>query len=123
MKLRLRGDSIRIRLRQHQLQQLLNSGAVSETTTFGPHSELKCILAVGGNQVSTTFQSGELKVLIPHGQIQQWATTDQVGITADQPIGDGRMLRILIEKDFACRDGASDESQEGAFENPAGTKC
>ena len=47
--------------------------------------------------------------------IQQWATTDQVGIHDVQRTGDDGELRILIEKDFECIEAPPDESQEDAF--------
>jgi hypothetical protein len=123
MKLRIHGDSIRFRLRKPDVRQLLDTGAVVETTAFSPESSLVCRLEIGGEMVRASFESGELKVRVPRAMVKTWADTDQIGISADQPNGNGGVLKILIEKDFACRDGENAESQEGAYENPLGTVC
>jgi hypothetical protein len=123
MKLRLHGDSIRFRLRKPDVRQLLETGSVFEATCFGPESNLVCRLEIGGETVRASFESAELKVRVPRALVKTWADTDQIGISADQPNGNGGVLKILIEKDFACRDGENEESQEGAYENPLGTVC
>jgi hypothetical protein len=47
-----------------------------------------------------------------------WAATDLVGIEAEQTVGGGNSLQILIEKDFKClepRDGGDDAD---TFDHP-----
>jgi hypothetical protein len=122
MKLRISGDSVRLRLRKPEVRQLLESGSVAGSTAFAPDVELHYRLEIAGQSLTANFNSGDLTIRVPRADAQQWAQTDQVGIEATQPAGSGRTLQILIEKDFACRD-ATHESQEGTYENPAGAVC
>jgi hypothetical protein len=124
MKLRIYGDSIRLRLRQPEVRALLEEAFVEQSTAFSAGVELKYRLELGGEAVRASFDARQLRVSIPRELAKRWASTDEVGITADQFVEEGRSLRILIEKDFACKDGGNGESQEGAFENPEGSgKC
>jgi hypothetical protein len=124
MKLRIRGDSVRLRLRQAEVRELLATGFIEESTTFSPEATLRYRLETGGGLLRAVFESNRLCVTVPHAAAKRWASSEQVGISDDQPAGQERMLRILIEKDFACKEGNSLEPQEDAFENPAGsTSC
>ena len=41
-----------------------------------------------------------------------------MGIAAEQPVADGVVLRVLVEKDFACLTVREGEDDEDAFPNP-----
>jgi len=122
MKLRIKGNSIRLRLGQSEVQRLAIEGFVEEFTVFGPSAEHRLVYAIyafsAQHSVSVTFAGRRLVICVPSSEIHVWATTDQVGISALQQAGDGNELRILIEKDFECIDAPSDESQEDAFPHP-----
>ena len=119
MKLRLNGDSIRLRLGRGEVQHLLAAGSVAGQTRFGPGSgTLRYTLeaSAGASAVSASFDGGQLRVAVPADQAHRWAgSADQVGITANQDAGDGHRLTILIEKDFECLHGAVTQD---AFPNP-----
>ncbi len=49
--------------------------------------------------------------MLPESDVMQWASTEQVSITADETLDDGKLLKILVENDFTClapRDGEDD---------------
>jgi hypothetical protein len=122
MKLRIRGNSIRLRLGQSEVQRLLVSGSVEESTAFGPSEEQRfsysLYVSLDLPDVSASFADGRIIVRVPMTTAREWVTTDQVSIDAIQPNGDDGQLRILIEKDFACIDAPGNESQEDAFPHP-----
>ena len=122
MKLRIRGNSIRLRLGQSEVRRLLVGGRVEESIAFGPSEgqRLGYALCVSLDlpDVSASFADGRIIVRVPMTMIREWATTDQVTIDAIQPVGDDGQLRILIEKDFECIDTSPNESQEDAFPHP-----
>jgi hypothetical protein len=125
MKLRIRGNSIRFRLGQSEVCRLATEGMIEELTDFGPHSGQRLGYALHATfqdpDIRARFVEGRVVVSIPALAIHKWARTDQVGISAIQPIDDEHNLKILIEKDFECVDRSSDasaESQEDAFPNP-----
>ena len=57
---------------------------------------------------------------IPCDVARHWATTEEVyrDPPVQRPIDDAAVLRILIEKDFECLDGSSEDCQNDAFLNP-----
>jgi hypothetical protein len=128
MKLRIKGNSIRLRLGRTDVQRLSLEGLVEEHTDFGPSSDgrLTCVLeaSLTDSKVSARFAGGRLEVHVPDDLVDRWAESDEVSIDSVQPTSDGDELRILIEKDFECIDGPPDGSQQDAFPNPhAGAAC
>ena len=125
MKLRIRANSIRLRLGQTEVRRLVDEGQVDERTHFAPGGPVLAygLRSVDSPVVSASFDGGNLVVAVPQSLARQWADTDQVGIEAAQPTGPGGTLRILIEKDFECLDADGGERQDDAFPNPRGANC
>ncbi len=124
MKLRLKGDSVRLRLGPGEVGRLLEHGSVAERTRLGP-AELGYRLeaSAAATAVSATFDGGTLTLTVPAAIARRWATSpDEVGIRADQDAGGGRRLAILIEKDFECLHGedaaAASGGSDEAYPNP-----
>jgi hypothetical protein len=121
MKLRIKGNSIRLRLGQSDVRRLAIEGAVEESTTFGrsPNERFGYILLASPEEpaVRASYTDRRMVIRVPRKLIDQWITTDQVGIHATQRTGDDNELLILIEKDFECIDAPPGESQEDAFPN------
>lgn len=122
MKLRIRGNSIRLRLGQSEVHQLAVEGAIHEVAYFGaqPTERLTYTLRASGegSQVAATLEPGQITVSVACHLIHEWATTERVGIEMIQRIAGSPDLRILIEKDFECIDAPLQESQEDAFPRP-----
>jgi len=122
MKLRIKGNSIRLRLGQSEVQRLAIDGIVEETTVFGPSRHECFAYAISASPeasgVNASFSDRRLLIRVPSDMIHLWSTTDQVGIQTLQRTGNEDGLQILIEKDFECIDGPPGESQEDAFPNP-----
>jgi hypothetical protein len=102
MKLRIRENTIRLRLKRAEVEQIASGQSIVEETHF-PESVLTYRLeANGADEVSASFEGGNLAIRIPIDEARQWAQSDQVSIVAEQPIGDSGTLSLLIEKDFMC---------------------
>jgi hypothetical protein len=123
MKLRIRGNSVRFRLGQSEVQRLAAEGAVEEVTQFDIAGKQRLVyrLETAGNaaSVEASFESGILLVRIPAEEAHRWASSEQVGIEMLQAVGGIGDLKILIEKDFECIDARPDEPQDDAFPHPA----
>jgi hypothetical protein len=122
MKVRIQGNSIRVRLTQSEVDRLASGGSVEQTTSFSPLAKL-CSRVESVSKLqkpSATFESQCITLRLPSIEARQWAESDQVGIEAEQPIGDGTSLRMIVEKDFECihprREGTDD-----AFPRPQET--
>ena len=104
MKLRVHANAVRLRLNQAEVCQFSKTGWLEESVEFAPGATLSYVLESLSN-VSTPrafYHNGSVRIQVPSRAAEQWFTTDQVGIEADQPVGDGKHLSILIEKDFQC---------------------
>lgn len=125
MKLRIKGNSIRLRLGRSEVGRLATEGILEEVTEFGPGSQRFGYTVHATFQepsVTARFADGRLVVRVPAIQLHQWAHGDHVSIEASQRIGDDgyEELRILIEKDFECLhgDNGEEETDEDAYPNP-----
>lgn len=123
MKLRIRGNSLRLRLGRGEVSRLVEGGVVEEVTQFAPGQRLVYALGTAAdvNVPRASFRQDRIEVLLPPKVARDWAASDEVGISAEQPVGgpgpDGT-LRLLIEKDFTCRNPAPGEDRADAFPNP-----
>jgi len=102
MKLRIRENSIRLRLKRAEVDQLASGRSIVEQTRF-PDSVLTYRLDVSGDEnFSASFRDGNLAISLPKSEVTQWARNEQVSIVAEQDLGDTDALSLLIEKDFKC---------------------
>jgi len=122
MKIRIKGNSIRIRLTRTEVARFGEAGLLEEKTEFG-HSEFKYVLknVPGPGELSAEFTSGTMIVIVPEHITREWVSTDIIGFEHNMDLGNGKQLFLLIEKDFKCLDKTS-EDQSDNFEHP-GTKC
>lgn len=127
MKLRIKGDSVRLRLGRSEVERLVGEGVVAESTTFDLAGTQRLAYRLVADPalavVAASFADGELVVRVPQAQARSWGRSDEVGIAATQAIDAGRTLRILIEKDLECLDAPADESQDDAFRRADGADC
>ena len=119
MKLRIKGNSIRLRLLRSEVDKFAEAGRVSEEVNFGP-TVLKYSLAMSGDTdlIRAEFANNEIVVLIPERMAIDWATNDNVGFETEQPIGANENLSIIVEKDFVCIDRPDDPDRDDAYPNP-----
>jgi len=117
LKLRIRGDSIRLRLSRSEVEQLAKSGAVSESIRFGPASELEYAVVasadVSGPRAS--FAGCRITVALPQKSIAEWRASNEVSLRAEQALASEGKLSILVEKDFPCLVPRAGEDDSDAF--------
>jgi hypothetical protein len=120
MKLRVRGNSLRLRLSRREVAQVARGEAVRETTAFSPVSRLEYVLeTTDDRELGARFEDGLVRVGIPGSMAREWASSSMVSLKAEQPVGN-ESLRILIEKDFTCLKPREHESEDESdlFPNP-----
>jgi hypothetical protein len=126
VKLRIKGNSLRLRVSRSELSRLTAGERVEESIRFspGPDAELRYTLAPdsASDGVYVRYSPGEIGVFLSAGQVQSWKEESQVGIYATLDLGNAT-LEISVEKDFACLDG-SDQDNHDTFANPLeGKSC
>jgi hypothetical protein len=119
MKLRIQGNSLRLRLSQAEVSNFSKTGFVEDSVQFAPGAHFAYTLESSSSIPApvASFQNGWLRVQVPAATGMEWYTTDRVGISADQPLESGKNLSILIEKDFQCLHG-DEQRDPDAFPNP-----
>ena len=119
MKIRISENSLRVRLTEGEVARLERGEKIEQTTSFPGNSKL--ISSVIGSPAiqspTATFEGGNISLRLPMDRVREWANSDVVGIQADQEVGEGRSLHILVEKDFECLH-ATGEIEADAFPNP-----
>ena len=121
MKLRIRGNSIRLRLTKTEIVQFANTGRVEEVVEFGfSQTALRYQLYTTTNAdvIRAKFEDNCLSILVPKPDAENWINSEKAGIETRQPLDENRYLRILLEKDFACLTDRADEDETDAFPNP-----
>ena len=131
MKLRIRGNTLRLRLTRAEVARLGETGRVTDAIVFGAGPGEALTYAVETSaavaEVGATFSGGHITVLLPERLARTWLDTEQVGISAEPTTGAdagaaGR-LEILVEKDFACLDRRDDDADAFPHPRAGSTEC
>jgi hypothetical protein len=121
MKIRIKGDSLRLRLMKDEVTQLMVDGRVMDCIHFGrlPGDELGYSLVRNDTEhICAIYTGNRIEIQVPDKMITDWAKSDQVSIEEVTNNGAQGGLRILIEKDFACLSDRPNEDESQAFPNP-----
>jgi hypothetical protein len=115
MKLRVKGNSVRLRLTRPEVARLDEDGEVLERAEFGPEEILTYEIRAGtdSDAILATFRSGSVQVLVPPERIREWAASDEVGIYAQCGL-----MEVTIEKDFRCLTRPEEQWDNDVFPNP-----
>jgi len=113
MKIRIRGDSLRLRLSQSDVQALDREGVVGDELHFPAGTALRCELRVvdGTDRLDAAFDRHTIGVTMPRAWARRLVDTDEVGVKSDVALEGGRTMVLLVEKDFRClvpREGEDD---------------
>lgn len=118
MKLRILGNSIRLRLSQSDLAVLLDSGSVEQRVAFPAGPALTYRLeASSAGAVDARYEAERIVIRFPVADIEAWAKPEEVTLRAELPLDDGR-LEVLVEKDFQCLSPRPGEDDADLFPNP-----
>jgi len=102
MKLRIRGNNLRLRLKRNEVDQMAAGQSVVEETQF-PGGALGYRLDVtDGEKIQANLVECNVVIRLPASMVAGWATTDEVTLMAEQDLPGGASLSLLIEKDFSC---------------------
>lgn len=119
MKLRIKGDSLRLRLTQGEIRALAEQGAVEDRVSFPGGTALAYRLQSdsNSNDILASYEGNIISVRVPAPLVARWSGTDLVSLSATQPLARGE-LRILLEKDWACLAPREDEDESDHFPHP-----
>lgn len=115
MKLRIKSNTIRLRLSQDEVKCLEEETVVTDRCAF-PGSELVYAIELKGDidQMYAEFSGQAIKVYMPESLVQNWSSNDTVGFDAHMQNG----TYILVEKDFKCLIPRDSEDESALYPNP-----
>jgi hypothetical protein len=119
MKIRIKGNSIRMRLSKTEVDRFGTDGYVEERTDIGNNTFIYAVRKSDGDALSASFIGVKITMLVPAHIITEWVTTEKVGYSNTIDFGNGKQLSLLLEKDFQCIDAAVTEDQSDNYENPS----
>jgi hypothetical protein len=115
MKLRIRGNSVRLRLTKSEVAEFAEFRLVENKTEFGSNQIFTYTLksADSAENLQANFENGQLEIIIPGNVANNWINTQEAGIS-----GETDFVKILIEKDFACLTAREGEDESDNFPHP-----
>lgn len=110
MKLRIEGNSIRLRVKKSDLNRLHTEGVVHEMVAFikgfNFHYELKTDETA--SNIDAVFTHSTITISIPLSIANEWINSETVGL--ENTLENG--LFILIEKDFPCKTRENEDKDD-----------
>jgi hypothetical protein len=123
MKLRLRKNSLRLRVNQREVESLTAGVTLEESVSFPGPSRISYVLQpVSDNGPHAIFHDGVIQIGVPERHLQHWAHADSIGLYFEFPV-DGAVLKIAIEKDLVCVDGPEEDRDPYAYPRRTMTSC
>ncbi len=117
MKIRIRGNSVRLRLTKTEVEQFGTEGYIEEQTQFITASLTYALKITEDADMTAGLKDNKVTVYLPEAKAKEWVETQKVGFDAIMPLADGNELYLLLEKDFKCLDNTN-EDQSDNYENP-----
>lgn len=121
MKIRIKGNSIRIRLSKTEVQELASGSSLEDGASFGDSRFGYGVKPVSqGNFLFADFDKGIITLYVPQSLLNGWPMNTVVGFESRMPIAHSGYLHLLLEKDFKCLD-VTVEDQSDYYDNPEKT--
>ncbi len=124
MKLRVRDNSIRLRLTQAEVELVRADGLVRGRVPLAGSNNFDYVLESSPATVKSEahISNNVLTVRVPEAEILSWSDSDEVSISATQLVDGGDELTILVEKDFACLAPREGEDETDMYPHPLAGK-
>ncbi|WNJ17251.1 DUF7009 family protein [Pontibacter sp. G13] len=119
MKLRIKGNSLRLRLSRPEIDEFAANGRVEARITFSAMASLVYALEQDPStqHVFATMGNQRITVYVPQAIGEAWAQTEQVGFTGNMQVTESETLSILVEKDFQCLHRDTEDERD-LYPNP-----
>lgn len=118
MKIRIKGNSIRLRLTKSEVATFCDKGQCQETVIFGNRRLTYSLVDKEGIEtLEATYAGDTITVYITRDAKDTWLASDRVGYSNVVDSNSPDQLSILVEKDFICMDDSL-EDQSDNYPNP-----
>ena len=116
MKLRIKGNTLRLRLTQTEVDTVAK-GEMTDKTQFPGGKELVYKIQKG-DSFKAQFENDVVLIQLPMEEVDKWAVSDQVTIGKIITLDNGEELDVAVEKDFQCLTERPKEDESDMFPNP-----
>lgn len=120
MKIRIKGNSIRLRLTKTEVENFGNYGVYEEETQMiGGVFKYKLERTEKHETLAAEWIGGQNLIVfyMPDAIAKEWVESNEVGFQHKLQLENGTELFLLIEKDFVCLDNTF-EDQSDNYPNP-----
>jgi len=101
MKLRIKGNSIRLRLLRTEVEKFAAAGQISEEIEFGTdrssYLRYSLVTSPGAESIAARFSGNEISIVVPIAIANKWTSSDEVGFECEQP-AKPRAIRFLVQQ-------------------------
>ena len=111
-------NSVRLRLSKPEVDAFGKDGHIEDVTCFINGTLTYTLQRYEGETMAASIFGNKITMQIPTILANDWVNTNKVGCEFNQPLPDGNMLYLLLEKDFKCLDENIMEDQSDSFDNP-----
>lgn len=115
MKVRLKDNSIRIRLSMHDVNVLSKQNTLTMRTAL-TNAQLHYEL-IPSSKLEVQLHNNTVSVLLPFQEIEKLNDENTTGFEIIVPTKDGNGLQLVVEKDLKCI-GRDDAENAGLYPNP-----
>jgi uncharacterized protein DUF7009 len=123
MKLRFRGNSLRLRVNRREVDTLASGDLIQEEVFFPNRARLTYIFEPSrAADPEASFERNTLRVAAPLLQVRDWARTELIGLYYNFET-EGTVLKVAIEKDLECTDSTSEDTDPDAFPRTKENNC
>ncbi len=119
MKLRIKGNALRVRLTQGEIRTFAATGQVEERTEFPGGTALiyRVMRSDKIDDISVRYNGNLIEFQVPEALAGRWCATDLVTLRAAPALAAGS-VEVVLEKDFACLVPREGEDERDHFPHP-----
>lgn len=121
MKLRIRANTIRLRLKRSEVEKIANGTSLEDHTPFPGATLTYRLQASEEGAFEADLRDNAMTIQLPITDVREWAASEQVSLFAEQGLGETGTLSVLVEKDFQCLSPGhhrSDEDDRDTYPHP-----
>ena len=120
MKLRISGNSLRLRLTRSEVEEFAATGIYENSIDLGGGRLAYRLEKTEETSLTASLSGDTIKVSVPSAEADRWTGSEAVGIEAPDNGG----LKIVIEKDFACLKPRAEDDTDDHYPHPTtGAAC
>ena len=121
MKLRIRGNSIRLRLDQRDVKIFAEQWYLEDCIKFGAAAGGKLSYRIATADIpklECKFIDNTVQVLVPEKLAYDWVNSQLVGMEHHATNSENEQVRILVEKDYKCLQVRINEDESKSYPHP-----